>query len=464
METIHVKFDDLTAMAFKCNNSGPGFNCSNFQDSSKDSNAIPLKEDLDNLFRPLYEEYYETRSPEVSDNSTTNTIDNEDTPSLSSIIVEDNEAPQIVSSSEEPVANEPTTLVSNDNVDELVQEDVAELDGNTFYNPFHTPVLEDAESSSTFQDPSNIHEMSTMEPKNLKEAMLDHNWIESMQDKLDQFKRLDVWKLVKRLVGRNIITVKWLWKKKTDAKNTVIRNKSCLVSKDPDFPNHVYHLKKALYGLKHAPRAWYDKLSSFLLDHHFTKRIVDLTLFTRRHGDDILLVQIYVDDIIFGSTNPVFSNTFAKLMKNNFEMSMMGEMKFFLGLQDFEFELIAYSDADHARCHDDCKSTSGGIQFSGDKLVSWSTKKQDCTSMFTAKAKYRICNNGQNKDKSEQNQAWEWTEREKSSPTVPLDLIGPACDVIVACLLIKSPRSHEGALTRKERVEEGHVARENFDS
>ncbi|GKC07640.1 hypothetical protein Tco_0999250 [Tanacetum coccineum] len=89
METIHVKFDELTTMAFKCNNPGPGFNCLNFQDSSKDSNAILLKEDLDNLFRPLYEEYYETRSPEVSDNSTTNTIDNEDTPSLSSIIVEE---------------------------------------------------------------------------------------------------------------------------------------------------------------------------------------------------------------------------------------------------------------------------------------------------------------------------------------------------------------------------------------
>ncbi|GJZ69097.1 retrovirus-related pol polyprotein from transposon TNT 1-94 [Tanacetum coccineum] len=102
---------------------------------------------------------------------------------------------------------------------------------------------------------------------------------------------------------------------------------------DPDFPNHVYRLKKALYGLKQAPRAWYDKLSSFLIEHHFTKGIVDPTLFTRRHGDDILLVQINVDDIIFGSTKPFFSTRFAKLMKNNFELSMIGEMKFFLGLQ-----------------------------------------------------------------------------------------------------------------------------------
>nr|GEX56547.1 uncharacterized mitochondrial protein AtMg00810-like [Tanacetum cinerariifolium] len=102
---------------------------------------------------------------------------------------------------------------------------------------------------------------------------------------------------------------------------------------DPDFPNHVYRLKKALYGLKKSPRAWYDKLSSFLIEHHFTKDIVDPTMFTRRHGDDILLVQIYVDDIIFGSTNLVFSNRFAKLIKDIIKMSMVGNMKFFLGLQ-----------------------------------------------------------------------------------------------------------------------------------
>ncbi|GJW49086.1 retrovirus-related pol polyprotein from transposon TNT 1-94 [Tanacetum coccineum] len=102
---------------------------------------------------------------------------------------------------------------------------------------------------------------------------------------------------------------------------------------DPEFPDHVYRLKKALYGLKQAPRAWYDKLSSFLIEHGFTKGIIDPTLFTRRHGEDILLVQVYVDDIIFGSTNPDFSKRFANLMKSNFEMSMMGELKFFLGLQ-----------------------------------------------------------------------------------------------------------------------------------
>ncbi|GJY75129.1 hypothetical protein Tco_0480245 [Tanacetum coccineum] len=127
-------------------------------DSSEDSNETPSKEDLDNLFGPLYEEYYKTRSPEVSTNFAANTLNNEDTPSSSSIIDEENEAPQIVSSSEEPIANEPTTLVSDDNADESVQENTAELDKNTFINPFYTPILEEAGSSLTNQDPSNMHE------------------------------------------------------------------------------------------------------------------------------------------------------------------------------------------------------------------------------------------------------------------------------------------------------------------
>ncbi|GJW43486.1 retrovirus-related pol polyprotein from transposon TNT 1-94 [Tanacetum coccineum] len=338
----------------------PGFNCSNFQDSSEDSNTIPPKEDLDNLFGPLYEEYYATRSPEVLDDSAANTLDNEDTPSSSSIVVEENEAPQIVSSSEEQVTNEPTTLVSNDNADEWTKNHPIEQVIGDPSNPVSTRhrLHTDAEMCMYALT------VSTIEPTNIKEAMLDHSWIESMKYELKQFKRLDVWELVARPADGNVIKVKWIWKNKTNDENTVIRNKSRLVAKvysqqegidfeesfapvarleavrmfvayaahknftiyqmdvkiaflngplkeesfvsqsdgfvDLDFPKHIYRLKKALYCLKQAPRAWYDKISSFLIDHHFTK---------------------------------VFSSRFAKLMKDNFEMSMMGEMKFFLGLQ-----------------------------------------------------------------------------------------------------------------------------------
>ncbi|GJV91126.1 retrovirus-related pol polyprotein from transposon TNT 1-94 [Tanacetum coccineum] len=270
---------------------------------------------------------------------------------------------------------------------------------------------------------------------------------------------------------------------------------------DPYHPDKVYRLKKALYGLKQAPRAWYDELSNFLVSEGFSKGSIDPTLFITKHGEDILLVQIYVDDIIFGSTNPKLSKRFGKLMHNKFDMSMMGELKFFLGIQihqsprgifinqakyaqeilkkhgmtscdsigtlmatkhldadlsgtlvdqtkyhsmvralmyltasrpdivhatcycaryqakptekhltavkrifrylkdsinmglwypkDTDFELTAFSDSDHAGCLDSRKSTSGGIQFlGGDKLVSWSSKKQDCTSISLAEAEY----------------------------------------------------------------------------
>ncbi|GJU32542.1 retrovirus-related pol polyprotein from transposon TNT 1-94 [Tanacetum coccineum] len=99
---------------------------------------------------------------------------------------------------------------------------------------------------------------------------------------------------------------------------------------DADHPSHVYKLKKALYGLKQAPRAWYDELSTFLLQNHFFKGTIDPTLFIRRFDDDILVVQVYVDDIIFGSTHPRYTQLFSDLMKSRFEMSMMGEMMFSL--------------------------------------------------------------------------------------------------------------------------------------
>ncbi|KAK6123422.1 hypothetical protein DH2020_042845 [Rehmannia glutinosa] len=99
----------------------------------------------------------------------------------------------------------------------------------------------------------------------------------------------------------------------------------------------VYKLKKALYGLKQAPRAWYDTLSQFLTENGFTKGFtrgkVDTTLFVFEKGQDCLLVQIYVDDIIFGATNESLCKKFSKLMQGEFEMSMMGELNFFLGLQ-----------------------------------------------------------------------------------------------------------------------------------
>ncbi|GKE51386.1 putative ribonuclease H-like domain-containing protein, partial [Tanacetum coccineum] len=102
---------------------------------------------------------------------------------------------------------------------------------------------------------------------------------------------------------------------------------------DPDFPDRVYKVEKALYGLHQAPRAWYETLSTYLLDNGFQRGKIDKTLFIKRHKGDILLVQVYVDDIIFGSTKKELCIAFEKLMHEKFQMSSMGELTFFLGLQ-----------------------------------------------------------------------------------------------------------------------------------
>ena len=102
---------------------------------------------------------------------------------------------------------------------------------------------------------------------------------------------------------------------------------------DPQSPDHVYHLKKALYGLKQAPRAWYDKLTSYLLHYSFTRGNADQTLFIKRWSTGIFLAQIYVDDILFGSTCSTEITNFVNIMTTEFEMSMIGDLSFFLGLQ-----------------------------------------------------------------------------------------------------------------------------------
>ncbi|GJS89151.1 retrovirus-related pol polyprotein from transposon TNT 1-94 [Tanacetum coccineum] len=164
-----------------------------------------------------------------------------------------------------------------------------------------------------------------------------------------------------------VITLKWVYKVKLDELGGILKNKAQLVARgyrqeeginfeesfalvarleaikgffrpadgfvDKDKPNHVYKLKKALYGLKQAPRTWYDMLSSFLISQVFSKGSVDPTLFIRRDGKELLLVQIYVDDIIFAVSTPELCDLFSKIMCSKFEMSMMGKILFFLELQ-----------------------------------------------------------------------------------------------------------------------------------
>ncbi|GJW60344.1 putative ribonuclease H-like domain-containing protein [Tanacetum coccineum] len=179
----------------------------------------------------------------------------------------------------------------------------------------------------------------------------------------DEPKKLqEVWTLVELPNGKQAIGTKWVFRNKKDERGIVIKNKARLVAQEytqeegidydevfapvieeevyicqppgfSDFPNRVYTVEKALYGLHQAPRAWYETLSTYLLDNGFQRGKIHKTLFIKRDKSDIMLVQVYVDDIIFGSTKKSLCNAFEKLMHEKFQMSSMGELTFFLGLQ-----------------------------------------------------------------------------------------------------------------------------------
>ncbi|GJZ07146.1 retrovirus-related pol polyprotein from transposon TNT 1-94 [Tanacetum coccineum] len=375
--------------------------------------------------------------------------------------------------------------------------------------------------------------LTSVEPKNYKEALTQACWIEAMQEELHEFERLeDKARLVARgyrqeegidfeesfapvarleairiflAFAAHMNMVIYQMDVKTAFLNGNLREEVYVSQPDgfvdPDKPNHVYKLKKALYGLKQAPRAWYDMLSSFLISNDFSKGSVDPTLFIRREGNDLILVQIYVDDIIFAASTPELCDLFAKIMCSKFKMSMMGKISFFLGLQisqsprgifinqskyaleslkkygyescdpvdtpmvekskldedkegkavdpshyrgmigtllyltasrpdlqfaicmcaryqarptekhlnavkrifrylkgtvhrglwypkDSSFALTAFADADHAGCQDTRRSTSGSIQLLGDRLVSWSSKRQKSAAISSTEAEY----------------------------------------------------------------------------
>ncbi|GJR14656.1 putative ribonuclease H-like domain-containing protein [Tanacetum coccineum] len=206
------------------------------------------------------------------------------------------------------------------------------------------------------------------EPKKVSQALADESWVEAMQEELLQFKLQEVWVLCDLPDGKRVIGTKWVFRNKRDERGTIIKNKARLVAQgyrqeegvdydemesnaflygniteevyvkhsgfeDPAHPNKVYRVVKALYGLHQAPRAWYERLSTFLLKHGYRRGAIDKTLFIKKDRRDIMLVQVYVDDIIFGSTKSSMVKDFEDLMQKEFKMSSMGELTFFLGLQ-----------------------------------------------------------------------------------------------------------------------------------
>nr|GEV16341.1 retrovirus-related Pol polyprotein from transposon TNT 1-94 [Tanacetum cinerariifolium] len=207
--------------------------------------------------------------------------------------------------------------------------------------------------------------LTSVEPNTYKDALTQSCWIEAMQEELNEFERLEnkarlvargyrqeegidfeeSFALVARLEAIRIFLAYAAHKNmvvyQMDVKTAILNGylrEEVYVSQpdgfvDQDNPNHVYKLKKALYRLKQALRAWYDMLLSFLISQDFSKGLVDPIVFICRNGNDLLLVQIYVDDIIFAASTPKLCDLFATLMCSKFKMSMMGKISFFLGLQ-----------------------------------------------------------------------------------------------------------------------------------
>nr|GEW52660.1 retrotransposon protein, putative, Ty1-copia subclass [Tanacetum cinerariifolium] len=171
---------------------------------------------------------------------------------------------------------------------------------------------------------------SSDETIGVSDALQDPSWVEAMQEELLQFKIQNVWTLVDCPKGIRPIGIKWVLKNKKDERGMVVRNKARL---DPAFPAKVNKVEKAMYGLHQAPRAWYGTLSKYLLKNGFQRGTIDQTLFIIRQREDFILVQVYVDDIIFGSSNPQLYKEFDALMHEKFQMCAMGELNFFLGLQ-----------------------------------------------------------------------------------------------------------------------------------
>jgi hypothetical protein len=238
--------------------------------------------------------------------------------------------------------------------------------------------------------------VSSIEPYRVEDALRDSDWVLAMQEELNNFTRNEVWHLVP-CSNQNVVGTKWVFRKKQDEHGVVTRNKARLVAKgysqvqgldfgetyapiarlesirillayttyhgfklyqmdvksvflngpikeevyveqppnfeDSEYPNHVCKLSKPLYGLKQASRAWYECLRDFLITNGFKVGKADPTLFTKTIANDLFVCQIYVDDIIFGSTNKSTCEEFSRIMIQKFEMSMMVELKYFLGFQ-----------------------------------------------------------------------------------------------------------------------------------
>eukprot|EP00253_Pinus_taeda_P015002 PITA_15002 len=209
------------------------------------------------------------------------------------------------------------------------------------------------------------------DPVHFKDAIKDKKWIEAMDEEINVIERNKTWDLVELPKGKEVIGVKWVYKTKSNAEGKIERNKARLVVKgykqqygrdyEETFApvtrmetmravlshsstkqvanekkgqeHKVCRLKKALYGLKQAPRAWYNRIDSYLLENRFEKCEGEPTLYIKERDGKILIVVLYFDDFIFTGNDDYLIENFKTIMKEEFEMTDMGLLRYFLGIE-----------------------------------------------------------------------------------------------------------------------------------
>ncbi|KAJ9544193.1 LOW QUALITY PROTEIN: hypothetical protein OSB04_023900 [Centaurea solstitialis] len=415
-ESINVHFDPITELS-SANSSSSATNPVVIADSTTQGSSMSSESShasyLDYLFQSVYDDFTNAPSsstgnalaslslPSSSDSSTSTA---QDIPPSSTIDVSN----EIFEPSTTLIPVEPSVSSPIDIIEPASINDQTPLPHTVKWTRSHPIELIIGDPTSTVKTrAATANEcnfsvfLSDTEPTRVSDVLQDSDWVAAMQEELNQFLALKVWRLVKKPADKSIIDTKWLFKNKKDEHGTIVRNKARLVAKgyrqqegidydqtfapvarleairmflayaaykdftvfqmdvkttflyghlkeevyvsqpegfvDPDHPDYVYVLDKALYGLKQAPRAWYEELSSYLLSKGFKKGSVDSTLFIMKEGDHIVVIQVYVDDIIFGSTSKDLCKKFENIMTQEFKMSMMGEINFFLGLQVKQF-------------------------------------------------------------------------------------------------------------------------------
>nr|GEU81145.1 putative ribonuclease H-like domain-containing protein [Tanacetum cinerariifolium] len=430
IETIHVNFDKLPQMTSDYVSSDP----------VPEYKTVTTSNELDLLFSLMFDELLNGSSKVVSKFSAVSTAD-------APIQRQQLTTPLNTQTTTAPTCQVLThvlTVASTENMNqaEMVKE-YAQVENDEFINIFYSPVQDKGETSSRHFDSSNMHTfyqhhpfeylwtkdhpleqvirnpsqsvrtrrqlksdgemcmfaltVSRTKPKKIKEAMADIAWIESMQEELYQFDRLDVWELVDRPLCKNIINMKWLWKNKRDEENIVIRNKSRLVAKGyvqkerVDFEESFAPVARLeafrlfiAFGTPMATKHLDADLSGTSIYQTKYRSMVKALMYLTASRPDIMHATCYYARYQAKPTEKHLTaiKRIFQYLKDTIHMGLWYP-------KDTGFELTAFLYSDHVGCLDSRKSTSSGIQFLGDdKLVSWSSKKQDCTSMSSAEAEY----------------------------------------------------------------------------